>query len=83
MIQVAKEPIGTKGARVTSHVSIAGRHLVYMPTVEHIGISRRIADEEERRRLKSILEELVPQGAVSLLVQRPRVTSEELWADSS
>ncbi|MEE2789488.1 MAG: Rne/Rng family ribonuclease [Myxococcota bacterium] len=62
MVQVAKEPIGTKGARVTSHVSIAGRHLVYMPTIEHIGISRRIGDEEERRRLKDILEALVPQG---------------------
>ncbi|MEE2788685.1 MAG: Rne/Rng family ribonuclease [Myxococcota bacterium] len=62
MVQVAKEPIGTKGARVTSHVSIAGRHLVYMPTIEHIGISRRIGDEEERRRLKEILEALVPQG---------------------
>jgi len=62
MVQVAKEPLGTKGARVTSHVSIAGRHLVYMPTVDHVGISRRIVDEEERRRLKGILEELVPQG---------------------
>ncbi|MCA9537287.1 MAG: Rne/Rng family ribonuclease [Myxococcales bacterium] len=62
MVQVAKEPLGTKGARVTSHVSIAGRHLVYMPTVDHVGISRRIAEEEERRRLKEILEELVPQG---------------------
>ena len=62
MVQVAKEPLGTKGARVTSNVSIAGRHLVYMPTVEHVGISRRIADEEERRRLKEILEALVPQG---------------------
>ena len=62
MVQVAKEPLGTKGARVTSHVSIAGRHLVLMPTVEHIGISRRIGDEEERRRLKEILEALVPTG---------------------
>ncbi len=62
MVQVAKEPLGTKGARVTSHVSIAGRHLVYMPTVDHVGISRRITDEEERKRLKEILEELVPQG---------------------
>jgi ribonuclease G len=62
MVQVAKGPIGTKGARVTSHVSIAGRHLVYMPTVEHIGVSRRIADEEERRRLREILEALVPDG---------------------
>lgn len=62
MVQVAKEPLGTKGARVTSHVSIAGRHLVYMPTVDHVGISRRITDDEERKRLKEILEALVPQG---------------------
>ena len=62
MVQMAKEPIGTKGARVTTHVSIAGRHLVYMPTVDHLGISRRIADDEERRRLREILETLVPEG---------------------
>ena len=62
MVQVAKEPIGTKGARVTTHVSIAGRHLVYMPTVDHLGISRRISDDEERRRLRDILETLVPEG---------------------
>ncbi len=62
MVQVAKEPIGTKGARVTSQVSIAGRHLVYMPNIEHIGISRRIGDEAERARLRGILEELVPHG---------------------
>ncbi|MEE2757272.1 MAG: Rne/Rng family ribonuclease [Myxococcota bacterium] len=62
MVQVSKEPLGTKGARVTSNVSIAGRHLVYMPTVEHVGISRRISDEEERRRLREALETLVPQG---------------------
>jgi ribonuclease G len=57
VVQVAKEPIGTKGARVTSHVSIAGRHLVFMPTVEHVGVSRRIVDDDERRRLRGILEE--------------------------
>ena len=62
MVQVSKEPLGTKGARVTSNVSIAGRHLVYMPTVEHVGISRRISDEEERRRLREVLEAIVPQG---------------------
>ena len=82
MVQVAKEPIGTKGARVTSHVSIAGRHLVYMPTVENVGISRRIADEEERRRLRGILEELVPDGGgfVARTAAEGR-TLEELRAD--
>ena len=60
LVQVAKEPLGTKGARITSHISLPGRHLVYMPTVDHIGISRRIECEEERERLKQIVEELRP-----------------------
>jgi ribonuclease G len=62
MVQVSKDPISTKGARVTNHISIAGRHLVYIPLVEHIGVSRRIINEEERHRLKEILTELIPQG---------------------
>lgn len=82
MVQVAKEPIGTKGARVTTHVSIAGRHLVFMPTMEHIGVSRRITDEEERRRLREILETLVPHGGgfVARTAAETR-TPEELQAD--
>jgi ribonuclease G len=55
VVQVVKEPLGQKGARITSHVSLPGRYLVYMPTVEHVGVSRKIVDEEERRRLKSVL----------------------------
>lgn len=55
LVQVSKEPIGTKGARITAHISLPGRHLVYMPTVEHIGISRRIEEEEERERLREIV----------------------------
>ena len=62
MVQVSKDPISTKGARVTSHISIAGRHLVYIPLVDHIGVSRRITDEEERERLKELLAELIPHG---------------------
>jgi ribonuclease G len=58
MVQIAKEPIGTKGARLTSHVSLPGRHLVLMPTVNHIGISRRIEDQEERERLRNIIQEI-------------------------
>ena len=58
LVQVVKEPLGTKGARVTSHVSIPGRYLVFMPTVEHIGVSRKITDDAERRRLKSIMKEI-------------------------
>ncbi len=57
-VQVAKAPIGSKGARVTSHISIPGRFLVLMPTVNHIGVSRRIESEKERQRLKEHVEEL-------------------------
>lgn len=55
VVQVAKEPIRTKGARVTSHISLPGRYLVYMPTVSHVGVSRRIGSYEERVRLKDVL----------------------------
>ncbi|MGL4207759.1 MAG: Rne/Rng family ribonuclease, partial [Candidatus Adiutrix sp.] len=58
MVQISKEPIGQKGARVTTHVSLPSRRLVLMPTMTHLGISRRIEDEEERRRLKDILDSL-------------------------
>lgn len=60
LVQVSKEPLGTKGARLTSHITLPGRHLVFMPTVDHIGISRRIEDEKERIRLKKIIQELRP-----------------------
>ncbi|MCG6910447.1 MAG: Rne/Rng family ribonuclease [Deltaproteobacteria bacterium] len=58
LVQVAKSPIGTKGARITSHVSLPGRFLVLMPTSNHIGISRRIEDPAERDRLKEIVASL-------------------------
>lgn len=62
LVQVSKEPIGTKGARITAHISLPGRHLVYMPTVDHVGISRRIEDEAERERLREIVERIKPIG---------------------
>jgi ribonuclease G len=62
VVQVSKDPIGTKGARLTSHVSIPGRHLVFMPTVDHVGISRRISNEKERRRLRETVDRLRPPG---------------------
>ncbi len=62
IVQVAKEPIGTKGARVTCYVSLAGRYLVLMPTFSKIALSRRISDDKERRRLKKIVSELRPEG---------------------
>jgi len=55
MVQVAKSSIGTKGPRVTTHISLAGRYMVLMPTVDHIGISKRIVNETERTRLKDLL----------------------------
>ncbi|MDY6878658.1 MAG: Rne/Rng family ribonuclease [Thermodesulfobacteriota bacterium] len=57
MVQIAKEPLGNKGARLTTHISLPGRHLVLMPTVNHIGVSRRIEDVDEKNRLKAIVEE--------------------------
>ncbi|MDY7037858.1 MAG: Rne/Rng family ribonuclease, partial [Thermodesulfobacteriota bacterium] len=60
IVQVSKEPIGTKGARLTSHISLPGRHLVLMPTVNHIGVSRRIEDMDERKRLRNIIQDLRP-----------------------
>src|SRR5881396_1832019 len=57
VVQVVKEPLGTKGARVTSHVTMPGRFLVFMPTVDHIGVSRKIESREERSRLRGIVRE--------------------------
>ena len=62
MVQISKEPIGTKGARLTSHISLPGRHLVLMPTVNHIGVSRRIEDPSERERLRNIVEDIRPDN---------------------
>jgi ribonuclease G len=70
LVQVVKEPLGQKGARITSHVSLPGRYLVFMPTVEHVGVSRKIVDEEERRRLKTILKDLRQQRGGGGLIAR-------------
>ncbi len=63
LIQVAKGPIGTKGARSTAYVSLPGRNLVFMPTVDHVGISRRIGSDKERKRLRGIIDSMRPDGA--------------------
>src|SRR5262245_40809423 len=57
LVQVVKEPLGTKGARLTGHVTMAGRFLVFMPTVDHVGVSRKIESREERGRLRGIVKE--------------------------
>jgi ribonuclease G len=60
LVQISKEPLGSKGARITSHISIPGRHLVFMPSVDHVGVSRRIENEAERQRLKDIIMKIRP-----------------------
>lgn len=62
LVQVSKDPIGTKGARVTSYITLPGRYIVLMPNVEHVGISRKIKDEETRIKLKAIASEIKPKG---------------------
>lgn len=76
LVQVTKEPIGTKGARVVTHVTIPGRYLVLMPTVEYVGISRRIEDEKERDRLKAIARRIRPRG-MGLIVRTVAEGKEE------
>ncbi len=62
VVQVAKDPIGTKGCRITTNISLPGRFLVYMPYIDHVGVSRRITDEKERSRLKGLVEKLRNPG---------------------
>lgn len=82
LVQVEKEAMGTKGARVTSHVSIPGRYLVYMPTVDHVGISRRIGDKEERDRLRKILSKLKRgKGGFIVRTASTGTTEKEIAAD--
>ena len=63
LVQVAKDPISTKGARVTTHITLPGRYMVFMPTVNHLGISRRIARDRERRKLRDFVKKHRPKGA--------------------
>src|SRR5881398_2340762 len=69
VVQVSKDTIAGKGARITSHITLPGRFLVYMRTVSHIGVSRRIEDEGERARLKEILERIRPAGLGGFIVR--------------
>jgi ribonuclease G len=74
LVQASKEPIGTKGPRVTTHISLPGRFLVFMPGSKHIGVSRKIDDREERARLRALAREVVPEG-VGVII---RTVGEEL-----
>jgi ribonuclease G len=82
IVQVVKDPIGTKGARITSHISLPGRHLVFMPTVDHVGISRRIENEKERRRLRDLVNRMRPPGTGFIVrTVAENVSEEKLAAD--
>lgn len=63
LVQIAKNPLGTKGARITNYITLPGRHVVYMPTINHISVSRRIEDENEKERLKQLISEIGNEGA--------------------
>ena len=89
LVQISKEPIGQKGARVTTHISLPSRRLVLMPTMNHLGVSRRIEDEEERKRLKDILDTLghhhgfiartAAEGATAFELQAEAKFLAQLW----
>jgi ribonuclease G len=82
IVQIAKEPMGTKGARLTSSISLPGRHLVYTPTSNHIGVSRRIASAEERGRLRADVGELrPPQGGFIVRTACEGVSRREIQRD--
>lgn len=86
VVQVTKDPIGTKGARLTTQLSIPSRYLVFMPEVQHVGISQRIEDEAERNRLKALVEEAAAthtdvQGGYIIRTAAEAASEEELIAD--
>jgi len=83
LVQIAKEPIGKKGARITSHIALPGRFLVFMPTVNHTGVSRKIASEEERQRLKRIILSERENGHGGFIVRTAaqNASEDELRAD--
>jgi ribonuclease G len=85
LVQVVKEPLGTKGARLTSHVTMPGRFLVFMPTVDHVGVSRKIESREERSRLRGIVREFREQkgftGGVIIRTAASGRSQEDILSD--
>ncbi len=81
MVQVAKDPLGTKGARITTHITLPGRNLVFMPTVNHLGVSRKIEDESERSRLENLVKDLKPDGGVIIRTAGEGAQKESLSSD--
>ena len=87
LVQVVKEPLGTKGARLTSHVTMPGRFLVFMPTVDHVGVSRKIESREERARLRGIVKSFREQhgfiGGVIIRTAAAGRSEEDIVSDLS
>jgi ribonuclease G len=87
LVQVVKEPLGTKGARLTSHVTMPGRFLVFMPTVDHVGVSRKIESREERSRLRAIVRTFREQhgftGGVIIRTAAASRSEEDIVSDLS
>jgi len=82
LVQVAKDPIGTKGARVTSRITLPGRYVVLMPGMEHIGVSRKIEDEEKRKKLKELATKIKPTGfGLIMRTVSEDATEEEIQRD--
>jgi len=86
LVQIAKEPIAKKGARITSHIALPGRFLVYMPTVEHVGVSRKIESDTERHRLRKLIqtiraEEDIPSGGFIVRTAGVGISETELRED--
>lgn len=81
MVQVAKDPLGTKGARITTHISLPGRNVVFMPTVNHLGVSRRIEDATERERLRAIVVSIEPKGGVIVRTAGEGASEQSIRAD--
>jgi ribonuclease G len=82
VVQISKEPIGTKGARVTSNISLPGRYLVYLPFSRQVGVSRRIASEEERQRLREAVDAVAPEsGGIIIRTACEGVSKREIQSD--
>jgi ribonuclease G len=82
IVQITKEPIGTKGARCSSHVSLPGRYVVYLPTLEHVGISKRIGSDKERARLRETIESMKPPaGGLIVRTVAEGLTKKQLKQD--
>ena len=87
LVQIAKEPIAAKGARITSHIALPGRFLVYMPTVEHVGVSRKIESDGERVRLRKLIQNIratedVPSGGFIVRTAGIGISEEDLRDDA-